>query len=279
MDFDEVQPYAQGDDVRFIDWNVSARTGDLHIKHFVEERELTVFIVVDASRSLLFGTAESRKKDIAAELAAVLAFSAIKNNDRVGLVTFDSEIGLHIPPKKGKKHVLRVITDVLKMFEGHIEIGDDRSSTPDDTGARVGGDADGVATNLGAALEFVTRISRRKAIVFVISDFIASGYEAGLKIAARRHDVVPLIIEDPMERELPAINTVLTVRSLESGEIEHIDLGSRAHRDAYKSAVDARRAARNRQFTKLKVDHVEINADEPWIERLAAFFKRRAGRP
>lgn len=254
MDFDEVQPYVEGDDVRFIDWNVSARTGDLHVKHFVEERELTVMLLVDVSGSVEFGSQDQRKREIIAEIGAILAFSAIRNNDRVGLVVFSEEVLKYIPPKKGRKHVLRIVTEVLNHPSG------------------AGG------TDIGAALEFVSRVQRRQAVVFVLSDFIDEQYERGLKIAARRHDVVPLVVQDPMEWRLPKVSGLLPVRDLETGEMRWLDTGSRRQREAFHAMrVDAREA-REARFRRLKLDRIEVDVGESYVDRLAAFFRRRASR-
>ena len=254
MNFDEVRAYHEGDDVRFIDWNVSARTGDLHIKRFVEERELTVLLVIDVSPSVDFGTAEHTKRSVAAELAAVMAFSAIKNNDRVGLVIFADEVELYIPPKKGRKHVMRVITEVLTH------------------------EAKGTGTNVGAALQFVAKVNKRKSVVFVVSDFMAPAFDRDMKIACRRHDVVPIIVEDPMERKLPAIGGLLPVRDVETGATAWLDLGSRTQRTAYEQRIRDLADARDRFFKRMKLDVIPITTDSPYIEPLAAFFKRRARR-
>lgn len=254
MDFDEVQPYAPGDDVRFIDWNVSARTGELFIKRFVEERELTVLVVVDSSASLRFGTTSESKADVVAELAAVLAFSATRNNDRVGLVIFSEEVEQYIPPKKGRKHVLRIIRDIL-----------DKSGK-------------GRGTNLSAALDFVARVSRRKAVVFVISDFLDGDYERALKLAARRHDVVPLIIEDPFEVALPKTGGLIPIRDLETGAQSWLDLGSKRQIRGYNEGVERARQERDRRFRRLRLDTVTVDTQEPYLDRLVAFFRRRASR-
>lgn len=254
MDFDEVQPYAPGDDVRFIDWNVSARTGELFIKRFVEERELTVLVVVDSSASLRFGTTSESKADVVAELAAVLAFSATRNNDRVGLVIFSEEVEQYIPPKKGRKHVLRIIRDIL-----------DKSGR-------------GRGTDLSAALDFVARVSRRKAVVFVISDFLDGDYERALKLAARRHDVVPLIIEDPFEVALPRTGGLLPIRDLETGAQSWLDLGSKRQVRSYNERIERARHERDLRFRRLRLDTVTVDTQQPYLDRLVAFFRRRASR-
>lgn len=255
MDFDEVQPYAPGDDVRFLDWNVTARTGDLFIKKFVEERELTVLIAVDASASMRFGSVERSKAELVAEIAAVLAFSAIRNNDRVGLVIFADDIKHFIPPKKGRKHVLRIIRDLL------------------------GGTWEGQGTNLHVAFDYLAKISRRRAVVFMLSDFLDQGYDRALKIAAKRHDVVPLLIEDPLEYTLPAINAVVPLRDTEDGHLRWIDLGSASQRASVEQRVAARRLERDTLFRRLRLDTVPIDTHQDYMDRLVAFFRRRAARP
>lgn len=255
IDFDEVQPYAPGDDVRFIDWNVSARTGDLFVKRFVEERELTVWIVVDASASMRFGSVERSKAEVVAEIAAVLAFSAIRNNDRVGLIIFSEDIQHFIPAKKGRKHVLRIIRDIL------------------------GGQWDGEQTDIGAVMDFLGRISRRKAVVFMISDFLATGYERSFKIGARRHDVVPVIIEDPLEIEFPEVDALLPIRDLEDGKIRWLDLNDKDHQQALQRRLMDERAQRDRLFKRLRLDTVSVDIEQPYIDRLVQFFRRRAARP
>lgn len=255
MDFDEVQPYAPGDDVRFLDWNVTARTGDLFIKKFVEERELTVLIAVDASASMRFGSVERSKAELVAEIAAVLAFSAIRNNDRVGLVIFADDIKHFIPPKKGRKHVLRIIRDLL------------------------GGTWEGQGTNLHVAFDYLAKISRRRAVVFMLSDFLDQGYDRALTIAAKRHDVVPLLIEDPLEYTLPAIHAIVPLRDAEDGHLRWIDLGSASQRASVEQRVAARRLERDTLFRRLRLDTVPIDTHQDYMDRLVAFFRRRAARP
>lgn len=255
IDFDEVQPYAPGDDVRFIDWNVSARTGELFVKRFVEERELTVWIAVDASASMRFGSVERSKAEVVAEIAAVLAFSAIRNNDRVGLIIFSEEIQHFIPAKKGRKHVLRIIRDIL------------------------GEQWDGEQTDIGAVMDFLGRISRRKAVVFMISDFLATGYERSFKIGARRHDVVPVVIEDPLEIQLPEVDALLPIRDLEDGKIRWLDLNDQEQRRVVQRRLLDERAQRDRLFQRLRLDTVSVDTEQPYIDRLVQFFRRRAARP
>ncbi|MEC9400112.1 MAG: DUF58 domain-containing protein [Myxococcota bacterium] len=253
MDFVDVRAYQPGDDIRVIDWNVSARLDDLYIKQFVEERELTVFLLVDASGSQLFGTQSRRKQECAAELGALIAFSAIKNNDRVGLITFTDKIETFIPPKKGRKHVLRVITEILEQR----------------TTAR--------GTDISAALEHLSRITRKKAVVFLISDFQDEGFEKALNISSRRHEIVPIFLIDPMEEKLPNMG-IIQVENPETGELLTVDTTSKKIRDAYEYAATAQREAREKAFRKRKIDHVVVRTDEDYLAPLLKYFRLRARR-
>lgn len=275
MDFDEVLPYAAGDDVRFIDWNVSARTGDLHVKRFVEERELTVLVLVDTSSSMGFGTGVDPKRLVAAQIAAALAVLAIKNNDRVGLALFDEEVDVYVPPKKGKKHVLNLLTQILEHRP---------------RAAR---------TDLAAALQYATRVTKRRAVIFVVSDFLAGGYEDALSIVSRRHDVVPVVIEDPMERALPALAAsprvsfwrtlgaifsggVVDLEDLETGERAAIDADSVRQARAFDSLAATVEAERRRVFNRLRLDTITVSAsasdEADYVRPLATFFRRRTRR-
>jgi len=253
MDFVDVRAYQPGDDIRVIDWNVSARMDGLYIKQFVEERELTVFLLVDASGSQLFGSQSRRKQECAAELGALIAFSAIKNNDRVGLITFTDKIETFIPPKKGRKHVLRVITDILEQ----------RTT--------------GRGTDISAALEHLSRITRKKAVVFLISDFQDEGFEKALNIASRRHEVVPIFLIDPMEEKLPNMG-IIQVENPETGELLTVDTTSKRIRDAYERAAKHQREVRERAFRKRKIDHVVVRTDEDYLAPLLKYFRLRARR-
>jgi uncharacterized protein (DUF58 family) len=250
MEFAEVREYLPGDDVRTIDWNVTARTGVPHVKKFVEERDQTVMFVVDASHSLDFGTVRRMKGEIAAEIAAVLAFSAIRNNDKVGAIMFTDRIELFIPPKKGKKHVLRVIREML-YFE------------PQRRG-----------TDVGAALEYLSRVIRRKAVVFLISDFLSADYSRPLRVANRRHDLVAITFTDPREEELPPVGLVHFVDA-ETGEERLVDTSNRAARDAFRERRRRVREERRRLFRKHRVDSIDVRTDRSYIEPLIAFFRRR----
>lgn len=253
MAFDEVRPYQPGDDIRVIDWNVTARMNDLYVKQFIEERELTVMLLVDASGSQAFGTRQRFKSELAAEITGMLAFSAIKNNDRVGLMIFTDRVERFVPPKKGSKHVLRVVSEVLGF-------------RPASTG-----------TNISAALEFLSRVTRRQSVAFLLSDFMTSGYEAALKVAHRRHDLVPIVLRDPMERQLPDVG-LAAFQDAESGEVMLFDTASSRARRLVAEQVEDRLEEQRRLFKRLKIDAVELSTEQDYIRPLVMFFKRRAAR-
>ncbi len=253
MDFRDVRAYQPGDDMRVIDWNVSARMNELHVKQFVEERELTVFLLVDASASQLFGTRNRRKLETAAQLAALIAFSATRNNDRVGLMVFTDGVETCLPPRKGRKHVLRVIREVLE---------------PNVTSR---------GTDLPAALEYLVRVSNKRSVAFVISDFLDEGYERALKIAHRRHEIVPLVVQDPMELRLPDMG-IVNFRDPETGQIVAADTSSNAVRQCYAAHVDRLQRDRERIFRKLEIDSVLIDTANDHIDPVVRYFRRRAKR-
>lgn len=253
MDFTDVRAYQPGDDIRVIDWNVSARMNELYVKQFVEERELTVFLLVDASGSQTFGTRQSPKLECAAELAAVIALSAIKNNDRVGLMTFTDQIETVIPPKKGRKHVLRVITEILDI------------------------QTRGRGTDLPAALEYLAKITRKRALAFIISDFQDTDFGTSLTIAQRRHEVISLVLEDPMEVDLPRMG-IVPFEDPETGEVVLVDTESRAVRRAFAQRAARRRAALEQTFHRRKIDHIRIRTDEGHLEPLVRYFRSRSRR-
>ncbi|MBS1122825.1 MAG: hypothetical protein H6Q90_5053 [Deltaproteobacteria bacterium] len=250
--FSDVRQYYAGDDVRSIDWNITARMNMPHIKQFVEERDRTVNLVIDMSASGYFGSRGESKRDLAAELAAVVAFSAIKNNDRVGLYIITDKVERYVPPKKGRRHVLRVIGEIL-AFE------------PTSRG-----------TNLAVGLDLLGKIARRRSVVFLVSDFLSEGWERAMQIARQRHELVPVIVGDPLEKALPRVG-LLVLEDLESGELVEIDTSGHAGRDF---AERARRAAmvRDAALRRLNVDVVEIRTDESYVDALIAFFKARAKR-
>lgn len=253
MEFSEVREYVVGDDIRNIDWNVTARTGSPHVKVFEEERELTVLLMVDVSSSGEFGTATSMKRDIALEISALLAFSAIDNNDLVGLTMFTDKIEKSIMPKKGRKHVLRILRELL-YFE------------PQDT-----------QTDLSLPLEYLNRMAKRKAIVFMISDFMGAGYEKAMTIAAKKHDLVPIVITDPREEAMPNIG-LLELEDAETGKTILIDTSDSSLRKAFGLNVTETQLKRDKIFKSIGLDHIDIRLDKPYLDELTAFFKKRASR-
>ena len=253
MNFAEVREYQHGDDIRAIDWNVTARTGAPFIKVFDEERELTVMLVVDVSASGDFGSRSRMKGEVAVEICAVLAFSATRNNDKVGLIIFSDRIEKFVPPRKGRRHVLRVLRELL-YFE-----------------------PEGRGTDIAGALQYLARVVRRRAVVFVVSDFLADGYEKALAVAGRRHDTVAIRMSDPREHQLPAVG-YLELEDAETGEHVTVDVSDPAFRAAFESDVAEKLTARERQFRKTRVDVVEITTDRPYADRLMRFFRQRAKR-
>jgi uncharacterized protein (DUF58 family) len=250
MEFAEVREYEPGDDIRTIDWNVTARMGRPYIKRFTEERELTVILVVDVSASSNFGTFEQMKGEIVAELCAVLAFAAIKNNDRVGLLIFTDQIEKFIPPKKGRTHILRVIRELLY-------------TQPEQPG-----------TDITQALEYLNKVITRRSIVFMVSDFLTSDYMTPLRIANKRHDMVAITITDPREIRLPPVG-LIELEDVETGEEVLIDTNDKAWLQAYQKMNIQRREERDRQFRLMGVDAVHISTDRPYIDPLIQFFRMR----
>jgi len=257
MEFDEVREYQPGDEVRSIDWNVTARMGHPYIKRFVEERELTVIFLADLSASGTFGSTGRAKNDVAAELCALLAFSAIKNNDKVGLVAFTDDIELTIPPGKGSSHVLRVIREILAY-------------QPANTG-----------TDIAGALEYLAHITSKRCVVFLISDFQDENYEKPLRAVAKKHDVIAISLSDPRELELPNAGFV-TLQDAESGEWRSIDTGSAAVRKRFRQLGMARREMLRSQLIAAGVDQIDVSAGtDDYILDLVRFFRtreRRGGR-
>ncbi|HVJ90298.1 MAG TPA: DUF58 domain-containing protein [Labilithrix sp.] len=291
--FREVRPYQAGDDIRTIDWNVSARMNETFVKVFVEEREMTVMLAVDLSASERFGTQRAPKARVASEVAALLAFSAIRNNDRVGLILSTSKVERIVPPKQGEKHVMRVIREILG-FEA-----------PQATGARsedmrvvrkkpkkpLSGLGEsrkghvtqapypdlGVATDLKATLEALTHIARRRSVAFVVSDFLTAGYERALSLASAKHDVIPVVLVDRRDFELPDVG-LATFEDLESGEMVIVDTSDASVRAHYKREMQRIRDARRQLFFKLGLDSVEIDTGGSFVRPIRDLFARRARR-
>jgi uncharacterized protein (DUF58 family) len=251
MEFDEVREYQHGDDIRTIDWNVTSRTGHPFVKRYVEERELTVMLLIDASASGLFGSAGKLKGEVAAEISALLAFSAIKNNDRVGAMLFTDRIEKFIPARRGSTHVLRVIREVLYH-------------RPEGRGTRI-----------QKALEHLNLVVRKRAVVFLISDLLDQGFEQSLKVANRRHDVVILQIVDPREQELPDVG-IVELRDAETGEIIEVDTSIRRIRENYAANWARDRDRLRRLFQANRIDHVLIDVARPYDMPLVRFFEERA---
>jgi uncharacterized protein (DUF58 family) len=253
MSFAEVREYRYGDDIRSIDWNVTARTGDPFVKVFDEERELTVMLVVDASGSGDFGSRDRMKTELATEICAALAFSAIKNNDKVGLIIFTDRVEKFVPPRKGRRHVLRVLRELLYFRP------------------------EGRGTNIAQALEYLTRVITRRAVVFLVSDFLDAGYQRPLSVAARRHDVVAIQIADAREQALPAIGLV-ELQDAETGEQVVVNTSDKAFQTAFAKDVERLRDERQRTFRRTKVDVIPIETGQSYVEPLMRFFKDRARR-
>ena len=253
MEFEEVRPYVEGDDVRTIDWNVSARAGSPHVKLFREERELTVLLAIDLSGSLSFGSNAQTKRELVAEVAATLAFSATRNNDKVGLLLFTDQIERYVPPRKGRRHVLRIVRDLL----AHKPVG--------------------TGTNIAAAIDELNRIQKRRAVVFVVSDFLDEGWETPMTIARRRHDVIPVSIFDRRERELPKIG-MIELTDEETGKRVILDTSSRKVRDAFRRQGELRALQFELALRRMKIDPLMIETGVDYVEPIIAYFRKREAR-
>lgn len=253
MEFAEVREYTPGDEIRTIDWNVSARTGTTHVKLFEEERELTVMIMVDASASGAFGTKGQMKRTLAAELSAVLAFSAVKNNDKVGLIIFTDRVEKFVPPRKGRSHVLRVIREVL-------------NHEPKNQG-----------TSIESALEFMNRIIRKRSVVFMISDFLDNGFEKSVKQSSRRHDMLSFHLFDPWELELPALGLV-QMHDSETGATSLVNTNRASVRKSFNDHSKKRFDGLRSFFKSNGLDYLPIRTDIPYVDPLISFFRKRAMR-
>ncbi len=251
--FREVRQYQPGDDVRKIDWNVTARMGETFVKVFVEERELTVMLVVDLSASELFGTRRTTKAGVAGEIAALAAFSAIHNNDRVGLILATDRVEKLVPPKKGDKHVLRVVREILGFQPRSAQ------------------------TNLSAALETLSKVARRRSLAFIISDFYATGFERALALAASKHDIIPVMLVDPRDEELPDVG-LATFEDLETGESVVVDTSDPRVRDFYARAMRRIRNDREQLFKKHSLDMCAVRTDGSFVTPLRDLFAKRARR-
>lgn len=253
MEFAEVREYQIGDDIRTIDWNVTARNQQPYVKVFEEERELTVMLLVDVSASESFGSVEQMKIEIAAELGALLSFAAIKNNDKVGLIIFTDQIEKYVPPRKGRSHILRLIREILAF-------------KPESTG-----------TDISQAVEYFLNVQRRRSVAFLISDFWDEGFEQPLRIAGQKHDMIGLWLIDPREEELPDIG-LLRVRDPETGEEMVVDTRDRELHQLFRESIENRKEQLEQLFRSMKVDTIRIHTDQSYVEPLMRFFKMRERR-
>ena len=255
MEFDEMRPYSPGDDVRRIDWNVTARMNTPYIRKYQEERELTVFLAVDASGSSDFGTTGQFKRELAAELAAVLSFAATTNNDKVGLLIFTDKPELIVPPRKGKRHVLRMVRDLLVF-------------TPEGRG-----------TSIESALDTINRVVKHRSIIFLISDFLVEPESLRRPLAAtnRRHDVIALDLHDPMEHQIPDVG-LMALEDAETGELEWVDTSNKAWREAFEARTLDLEQQKRRLLSSLAIDHIQISTDKDYVVELNEFFARRSRR-
>jgi uncharacterized protein (DUF58 family) len=250
MEFSEVRPYQIGDDIRSIDWNVSARTGETYVKIFEEEREQTVMLAVDISGSSNFGSQGKFKREIAAEICAIVAFSAIQNSDKVGLLLFSDEIELFVPPKKGKRHVLRLIRDLFAHKQRSTD------------------------TSISTALEHLIHVLRRHSVILLMSDFFDTAFEKPMRALAQRHDLVAVHLQDAREQELPPVG-LIELTDAESGRTTVLDAGSRRVRLAFAEKAAQRQSDLDALFRRLQLDRVLIRTDESYVDPLIAFFRHR----
>lgn len=251
MSFSEVRSYQYGDEVRDIDWNVTARTGDPHVKVFEEERELTIMMLVDASKSVYFGTGEPWKNEWIAEVAAVFGFSALQNNDKVGLILFTDKVELYIPPQKGRQHLLRIIRELL-YFKPQ-----------------------GVKTNINIPLQYLLHVIKKKCIAFVLSDFVSPTFEDTLKLASKRHDIIGVNIHDPAEQQLPQAG-LIKIKDAETGAVVMVDTNDPMIRNIFSKNYEAHSIQFKEQFKRANCDTMSLATNQSYIQEFHRFFKSRA---
>jgi uncharacterized protein (DUF58 family) len=289
IEFDEVRPYVPGDDVRSIDWNVTARTGEAYIKRYIEERQLTLMLMADISASQDFGSATRSKREAAAEFCALLAFSAIRNDDKVGLLLFHSDIEQYIPPRKGQKHALRVVREVLAHGEGAPEYAGQpqknaaqswlqhlRSYVPAAGGSRRLRSAQ-QSTDISRAMRFVLTVSKRRSVCFIVSDFLDDNFESALTTANQKHDVIAVLITDPRELEVPDVG-LIALRDAETGRAQLYDTGSAAFRETLTQTAQQRIAQLERRLRRRGIDLIHLDASASVVEPLIKFFRMRERR-
>jgi len=250
MEFSEVREYQVGDDIRTIDWNVTARFGHPYVKIFEEERELTVMLVIDMSGSLMFGSVNKTKQQIAAELSAILAFSAMKNNDKVGLILFTDRIEKFVPPKKGRSHGLRIIREVLSFKP------------------------EGNTTDIKSALEYLNHTIKRKSIAFLISDFIDDGYDKIMNIVGKKHDLIGIVLKDPRESSIPK-SGLIKFKDTETGNLRYIDTNSKKVQRSFEETLQLHETNRKNIFMKSRLDAINIDISESYVKPLVNFFRKR----
>jgi len=253
MEFEEVREYYPGDEVRNIDWNITARMGKPYVKRFIEERELTVIFLVDLSASGSFGSVLKTKNEIAAELCALVSFAAIKNNDKVGLIIFTDQVEMYIPPQKGSNHSLRLIRELL-FFK-----------------------AKKANTNINAGLDYLGRVMTKKAVVFLVSDFLEADFEKKMRVMGKKHDLIAVTISDPREFRMPDVG-LIELRDAETGEIAIIDTSSRSIRKEYEKLGSDRLEDLNKGLRKMGIEQINIQTNDDYLQKIASFFMQREKR-
>ncbi len=253
MEFSEVREYTIGDDIRMIDWNVTARMGTPYVKKFIEERELTVMLLLDMSASSRFGTRNQLKSEIAAEISALLAFSAIKNNDKVGMIIFTDKIEKYIPPKKGRSHILRLIREILYFKPEHNR------------------------TNLNVALDYLNKVTKRRSIVFLISDFVSPDFTKTISITNKKHDLIAITLTDPREKEMPAAGYIF-LEDAETGEEIIVESTNPIFQKSFKKLTEKEFLSREKFFQSISLDEIEITTGQSYVKPLIAFFRMREKR-